>query len=123
MKRLIDGLARSRSVEIRDGQVTITQKRLFGAKTWTTPLADYAGVIHHVRASLSGLRHELILAHADRRNSILLAIADRFTQTEIDHVAALLGQREVPSASIYTLRVRRTTLAQATTGEPFAQAA
>jgi hypothetical protein len=104
VKRLVDGLTQSRSVEIVPGLVAITDRGLLRTRTRLVRLDAYAGVIHHVRASLSGLRHELILAHPDRKSSILLAISDRIGPDEIERVSALLGHREVPSRTIYTLR-------------------
>lgn len=101
LKRLGETLAQARTIEIADGVVSITEKGLLGTRTLRTPVADYAGVIHHVRTSLSGLRHELILVHSDRERSALLAIADRFTQSEIDDVAKLLGLGEMPPKVIY----------------------
>lgn len=123
LKRLTDGLARHRSITIADGLVTITEASLLATRSWSTPLAGYAGVIHHVRASLSGLRHELILAHADRNSSVLLTISPSIAQGEIDRVSTLLGLREVPSAAIYALRPGRAPRTPAVAGAPYARAA
>lgn len=107
MQRIAGGLARSRQVSIRHGVVNIGEKRLFSNKSWNVPLSEYVGVLHHVRASISGLRHELILLHADRDRSVLLAISNRFSQADIDSVTSLLGHREVPPAAIYKTQGRR----------------
>ncbi|MGQ0672021.1 MAG: hypothetical protein ACT4N2_03975 [Hyphomicrobium sp.] len=101
LKRLIDGLTQSRTLSIDRTSVTIRQNSLFGHQIWSVPLGSYSGVIHHVRASLSGLRQELILAHPEHDNSILLTHAPRISAEEIARVSALLGQTEMPSHAIY----------------------
>ena len=65
------------------------------------PLASFAGVAHHVRASLSGTRHELILVHPDREKSVLLSLAAKVAQAEVDRVAALLGHKEISPGVLY----------------------
>src|SRR4029079_14719217 len=62
-KRLVDRLASTRTVSIGNGTVTVTEGAYFHNWTWSAPLASYNGVAPHVRASLSGARHELILVH------------------------------------------------------------
>ncbi len=62
------------------------------------------GVVHHVRASLSGTRHELILVHPQREKSVLLSLADKMPQSEVDRVAALLGQKVVPPSELYRFK-------------------
>lgn len=121
LKRLIEGLARSRVVEISDSDVTITDTTWLGMRAETVALSSYYGVIHHVRASLSGLRHELILAHPNLDNAVLVAIADRISQSEIDRLCALTGLPEVPSGIIYRLGLRRDL--PATANPPLARAA
>jgi hypothetical protein len=104
---LLDGMARSRVVEIDSVNVTITDQTLFGMRSISVPLKSYTGLVHHVRASLSGLRHELILAHAESDHSVLITHADRIGQSEIDRVCGMLGHREVASGHIYRLTLRR----------------
>lgn len=106
LKRLAETLAQRRTIEIVGGRVRISDQGLLGARTTETALADYTGVIHHVRSSLSGLRHELILAHEDRDRSVLLAIADRFSQAEIDRASRLLGLCEMHPRVIYSVGTR-----------------
>ena len=107
LKRLTDGFASRRSIEIDRNRVTAVDKTLLGSQTWTEPLASYAGIVHHVRASLSGLRHELILAHETREHTVLLTISDRISQAEIDRMCALLGLRELPSRELYRIGAPR----------------
>ena len=76
----------------------------FGSWTWSEPLSAYAGVAHHVRASLSGTRHELILVHPEREKSVLLSVAPRTTQAEVNRVINLLGSFEIPPSALYRFK-------------------
>jgi hypothetical protein len=101
MRRLLARLALSRTVEIDADSVRVTEGSPFGTWHWVAPLASYAGVAHHVRASLSGTRHELILVHPTREKSVLLGVAPRTSQAEVDAVVALLGSKEIPPSALY----------------------
>lgn len=101
LKRIIGRMGARRRVEIDAAQVRVTDTSPFGGKSWSAPLQSYAGIAHHIRASLSGNRHELILVHTDPAKSIVLAIADRITQATVDRATALLGLPEVPARSLY----------------------
>ncbi len=102
--RLLTKLTGMRTVSIDGHQVTVVDKGLLGTNTWTLPLTSFEGLAHHVRASLSGTRHELILAHPDRSRSVLLAIADRFGKSEVEGACTLLGMREIPARDLYEQR-------------------
>jgi hypothetical protein len=103
-KRVIDRLAARRVVDIADGNVTVTDHSGFQKRTWSAPLSSYLGVAHHVRASLSGSRHELILVHREPEKSILLSVAPRTSQSEVERVAALVGQRQIPPSELYRFK-------------------
>jgi hypothetical protein len=103
-KRLADRLATTRIVEIERGTVTVTEGGYFRTWTWSAPLASFAGVAHHVRTSLSGTRHELILVHPEREKSVLLCVAARTSQSEVDRVAGLLGHKQVPPGELYRFK-------------------
>jgi hypothetical protein len=103
-KRLIDRLASTRTVTIGGGTVTVTEGGYFHDWTWSAPLASYTGVAHHVRASLSGARHEIILVHPEREKSILLSVAPRTSQNEVERVADLLGHQQIPPAELYRFK-------------------
>lgn len=100
--RLLDTLTRSRSIEIAADQFTI-HDRVFGrATSWSAPLAEFVGLAPYLRASLSGVRHELILVHPERQKSILVAMAPRLLQSDVDHIVAALGLEELaPQALRY----------------------
>ena len=102
--RLLARLSRTRTVEITDGFVRVTEGGHFRSCAWIEPLASFTGVVHHVRASLSGTRHELILVHPTRAMSVLLSVAPRTTQSEVDRVATLLGHKELPPSELYRFK-------------------
>jgi hypothetical protein len=103
-KRMVDRLASTRTVDIGDGMVTVTEGGYFHNWTWSAPLSSYNGVAHHMRASLSGARHELILVHPVWEKSILLSVAPRTSQSEVERVAALLGHKQIPPAELYRFK-------------------
>lgn len=103
LKRLLDRLAVRRTVEIDNAMVTVTEGKNFRTWVWTAALNSFVGITHHVRTSLSGTRHELILVHPERKKSVLVGVADRMLQEDIDRVAALLGQTVVPPKELYRL--------------------
>lgn len=85
----------TRCVEIADGEVHVIDTGLFGTESWTQPLAAYHGLTHRVRSSLSGVRHELILIHPISSRNILVRVAPRIAQHEIERSAFVLGCREI----------------------------
>lgn len=105
LQRLATTIARRRTVTISEAGVAVTEETLLGKHDWHEPLSAFDGLAHHVRASLSGVRHELILNHPERDRSVLVALAPRFSQTEIDRVKALLSQAEIPSHALYRFRL------------------
>ena len=93
--RLLNTLTRSRAVEIADGRVTVMDRRLGGETTWSAPLSEFLGVAPYLRASLSGVRHELILVHPERARSVMIAMAPRLMQSDVDQVVSALGLKEL----------------------------
>jgi hypothetical protein len=105
MKRIAESFARMRTVKIDAGALEVSDTGLFKHHTWHEPVAAFSGIAHHIRTSLSGVRHELVLVHPDRDKSVLLAIAPRLTQPDVDQMCALLSCREVPSRELYKIRM------------------
>jgi len=99
--RLVDTLTRSRSVEIAGGLVTVSDRAFGRFATWQAPLSEFCGVVPYLRASLSGVRHELILLHPDRDRSVLIALADRLHQSDVDRIAGALAQPELPPRALH----------------------
>jgi hypothetical protein len=97
---------RQRHVAISADHVTVTEGTGSWAKTWSEPLNAYDGLAHHIRASLSGTRHELILIHPEPMRCLLLRADDKITQAEIDRLATLLGCREIAPQLFYRKRDR-----------------
>lgn len=100
MKRLTDLLQWGRSIEISHDGITVAELGFLGVRTWVAPIESYAGITHNIRASLSGVRHELILAHPDPDRSVLLAVAPRFSQPEIDAATRLFSLAEISSLDL-----------------------
>jgi hypothetical protein len=53
---------------------------------------------------LSGTRHELILVHPEREKSVLLSVAPRTSEGEVDRVATLLGHKVIPPSELYRFK-------------------
>jgi hypothetical protein len=106
IRRQFRRMTLTRTVDIDERTVTVTEGSRFRTWTWSAPLGSYIGLAHHLRASLSGTRHELILVHPEREKCVLLSLADTMAQGEVDRVAALLGQKEIPSSELYRFKVR-----------------
>jgi hypothetical protein len=104
LKRLVERLGATRAVDIDGASVLVFESGHFRAWSWSAPLGSYAGVAHHVRASVSGTRHELILVHPEREKSVLLSLADKMPQSEVDRVARLLGHKIIPPSEIYRFK-------------------
>lgn len=101
IKRLVTRMGATRRVTIDTASVTVVDSSPFGTKTWSEPLANFMGIAHHIRASLSGNRHELLLIHADRSKTLPITIVDRLSQTEFDKAKALLRLPEVSASWAY----------------------
>ncbi len=106
---LRSGLARLSSsgrVEMADGMVTVERRGLFTPERWSVPLAEFCGVTHHIRATLSGARHEIILVHPEPSKDVLLHVAHGHPQEGADHYARLLGLPELQPRELYNRRRR-----------------
>jgi len=101
LRRMLDRLGRHRTVTVSQSAVRVTDAYAFGSVDWQRPLKSYRGLAHHVRSSLSGTRHELVLVHPDGDSSVLLATADRFAKADIEQLCRLLDVDEVSSAELY----------------------
>lgn len=96
-----------RDVEITSESVAVADAGAFGASAWSAPLASYSGVAHHIRSSLSGSRHELILVHAEPSRSVLLMVAEHISESEVSRMAQLLHMPQVPASELYRVRNNR----------------
>jgi hypothetical protein len=101
LRSLVARLTCRRAVEITRDSVAVDDQRAFGRQQWTAPLTAYRGITHHIRSSLSGTRHELLLVHPDAERSVLLMAADHITDAEIHRMASLLDLPEVPAGALF----------------------
>ncbi len=101
------GLARlggNTRVEMADGMVRMERRGLLSHERWSAPLAEFCGVTHHIRATLSGPRHEIVLLHREPGKDVLLHLAGRHPQEGADHYARLLGLAELQPRELYNRR-------------------
>ncbi|MFM9847445.1 MAG: hypothetical protein ACKVP3_09815 [Hyphomicrobiaceae bacterium] len=96
-----------RVVDITVDMVRVTDRGPLRSTTWSEPLGCYRGVAHTVRSSLSGVRHEMILVHADPRRHVLLAAAPSMPQSLLTRTASLLNLPEVAARDLYAAERRR----------------
>lgn len=102
----------ARAIDITAGMVRVTDRGPLRSTTWAEPLGGYRGVAHTVRSSLSGVRHEMILVHADARRHVLLAAAPSMPQSLLTRTAALLDLPEIAARDLYAADRRRIAPAQ-----------
>lgn len=91
-------------VEMAEGIVTVERQGLLGIERWHAPLAEFCGVTHHIRATLSGHRHEIVLLHPEPGKDVLLHLASRHPQEGAEHFARLLGLGELQPRELYNRR-------------------
>lgn len=101
--RVVHTLWCRRSVSITAARVVLANSGLLGATLCVHPLADYRGIVHRVRATLTGVHHELLLVHCRRMRPVLLYAADTITQSTIDRAIALLRLPQLPASELYRL--------------------
>jgi hypothetical protein len=93
VKRIVMRFGRRRRVTITRDRVMVADANLFAATRWSVPLAEFDGIARHVRTTLSGVRHELVLVHPTRARSIILHYAvhgiDHLTVKRIAHLLRL----------------------------------
>ncbi len=102
LKGLFDRLTWRRGVEITGDSVNVADTRALGVSQWSAPLASYRGITHHIRSSLSGTRHELVLVHDNADRAVLLMTASHISQAEADRMARLLRLPQLPAAALYS---------------------
>ncbi len=104
LKQLFSRLVARRTVQISEAGVLVADRRAFGATRWKAPLGEYLGVSHHIRSSLSGNRHEVVLVHPDRHKSVSLMVAEHISDQDLARFASLLGMPQIPSTDVARLR-------------------
>lgn len=107
LKQFFNRLIRHRSVEITDQSVAVADRTAFGGSTWQAPLKAYLGIAHHVRSSLSGVSHELVLVHPDKHKSVVLLAAEHISDADILRFSGLLNMPQIPAGELYRVGKRR----------------
>lgn len=106
-------LSRRTIVTFEGTRVAVEERGLAGTTRWSAPTKDFKGIAHHVRATLSGPRHELILVHPDRSKDILLQLSARPGELTLEHFSRMLGLAEIPARELYGRRRTTGTLPRA----------
>jgi hypothetical protein len=107
--RILPGCWSRRSVTITLERVVVCDAGLLSSTLWTRPLAEFRGIAHRVRATLTGVQHELILVHSARDRSVLLLAAQSISQPTIDRVASLFCLPQITAHEFYSLTKAGTT--------------
>ncbi len=94
-------IGRTRSVDIRDGDVRVSERGLLANRSFREPLSRYTGLAHVIRTRVSGAHHELVLVHPERNRCVVIAQADLFAKAEIEAACRALGVAEVPARTLY----------------------
>ena len=103
LKRLAVRLNWRRELEITPESVAVKDHKAFSQNVWKAPLNSYLGIAHHVRSSLSGTRHELILMHPQKHRSVLLMVSEHISAADIARFCQLLQLPEVSATDLYAL--------------------
>ncbi len=111
LRRLSRRALAPRRIVISEREVRASDLWLADGRGWSEPLAAYKGVAHHIRTTLSGSQHEIVLIHDQASKSVVLHIADQIGQTQVDALAALLNVSEISAREMYRGRASRPELA------------
>jgi hypothetical protein len=106
-KRIVQRFGAARRILVDRDFVTVNDRGFFGTHRWSAPLSDYAGVARHLRSTLSGLRHELILVHREPRKSVLLHSGDLASLPTVEQAIKLLALPEIQPRELYSRRMFR----------------
>jgi hypothetical protein len=106
-KRIVQRFGVVRRIHIEADAIEVNERGLFGSRHWQAPLSEYTGIARHLRSTLSGLRHELILVHREPRKSLLLHSGDLASQPTIEQATRLLGLPEIQPRELYRRRSLR----------------
>lgn len=112
LKRLAVRVNWRRELEITPESVAVKDHKAFSQNAWNAPLNSYLGIAYHVRTSLSGIRHELILMHPQKHRSVLLMVSEHISAADIARFSALLQLPEVSAKDLYALPRLRQALPQ-----------
>jgi hypothetical protein len=106
LHRALQRFSAGRTINIDSGVVVVTEFTLFSARTWRASLSEFCGVAHHLRATLSGLNHEIILVHAERGKCLCLHSNLQLSHSALARAAMILGLPERPAGTLYPNEIR-----------------
>lgn len=106
IRRAARNLGRGAIVEIGHAHVHVEEHSLTGSRRWREPLCAYYGLARHIRATMSGVRHELVLVHRDSGRSVLIHIAPSLEPSRVAELSELLRVAEVPARLLYDAQPR-----------------
>ena len=86
-----------RLVEIRDREVRVIDETPFSTVAWRAPLTTYEGIALDVCSSLSGVRYEATLVHPNSNRSVVLMVAERIGDREIEELCRIFGLPRLPA--------------------------
>jgi hypothetical protein len=95
LRKLAKTLRTKGNVTISRDVVCIERPLRSGKETWSLPLNAYEGLAHHVRSTISGTEHALVLEHADPARSISLLVAEHIDACEIQRVSVALALPQI----------------------------
>lgn len=108
----------ARTVEVTASKVTVTEASPLGRQTRVVPLRQYDGLVHVVRTSVSGLRHELLLVEFETRTRITIHVADKIGRDTIEQASRLLGLPIIAAGDAIDMTLARGRTAQSPAVEP-----
>lgn len=98
--RMAAGLWRRHQATVTRGHVELVERTPLGRRTRVIPVSDYQGIAHHIRSSVAGLTHELMLIHKDPSLTITIASGDQVTTGGLESAKVLLGLPEIPAHAL-----------------------
>ncbi len=120
LRHVLQRSVRERSITISNSTVSVVEIGRNSRTEWHEPLSTYSGIAHNIRTSLSGARHEVILVHPLRDRSVMVQMADRIAQSNIDVWSDLTSLPEIHARAIYQSATRKPVV---TLSSPHLQAA
>lgn len=99
-RRMVAGIGRADIVEIDGSVVKVMEKGFLSKRQFSEPLDAYRGVAHRIRTTVSGIHHELVLAHPDARRDVVIALDGMDPAMTPAAVIARLGLPEITGGEI-----------------------
>jgi hypothetical protein len=88
------------TIRIDENGVRVAERRFLRVRRWTTPLADFRGLTHVVRTTVSGQRHELVLLPRRQGRPLLLLAGETIAEDTVDGLARLLRLPAIPAGEL-----------------------